>query len=164
MCRDPKWKSVDDHLDWNGEYIAWWASAKLWWVLFDSFSMFSNFYLLHLHKQTCEVTLKNLPWSISKKRIENQTFPDLVMVIGEVQVIVDSFLLSVELILIFEDEFECLWNIVMCLSLWSCVLRSSPSHTPIKYRRPIEKRKTKQHPQSLMHVLKSFIQWPPSCG
>ena len=45
-------------------------------VLFGSFFMFSNLYLLYLHKKIC-VTLA----SISRNWNENQTLHDLVMVI-----------------------------------------------------------------------------------
>lgn len=46
------------------------------WVLLTSFSMFSNFYHLYLHNETC-VAIAKLQWSISR----NRTYPDLIMVI-----------------------------------------------------------------------------------
>jgi hypothetical protein len=49
-------------------------------VLFDLVFMFSNFYLLDLHNETC-VALENRRQSISKAWIENQNSSELVMVI-----------------------------------------------------------------------------------
>ena len=45
-------------------------------VLFGSFFMFSNLYLLYLHNKTCVTFSKH-----QQKLIENQTLHDLVMVI-----------------------------------------------------------------------------------
>ena len=64
--------------------------------------MFSNFFILDLNNKT-RVALANLQRNICKKRIENQTFPNVVMVIGH------------EYLLIFLTEYIGLLN---CVHLW----------------------------------------------